>query len=125
MKKWLLLLSFTLMASACSGNRRPTRYKFLATAYSVEGTTKSGTETRVGIVAADTDVLPLGTQIRVTGAGEYSGRYAVTDTGANVDGKHIDIYVPDARDAKDFGNRTVRVEVLKWGDWGTEAGVQK
>src|SRR3984957_12540491 len=54
-------------------------YAFQATAFSTEGTTRSGTETQVGIVAADNTVLPLGTRIRVTLAGNYPGSFCVRE----------------------------------------------
>lgn len=41
-------------------------------------------------VAADPDVLPLGTHIYINGH-----EYCVEDTGTGVDGHHIDIYVTD------------------------------
>jgi len=94
---------------------RPTQYEFEATAYSLEGKTKDGRGSRVGVVAADPKVLPLGTQVQLTGAGLYSGTYLVADTGRKVKGTQIDVYVPDSEQAKRFGRRTVRVRVLKWG----------
>jgi hypothetical protein len=50
----------------------------------------------------------------VTGAGQFSGIYLVTDTGAKVVGRHIDIYVPSRILAKRFGRNLVFVSVLKW-----------
>jgi 3D (Asp-Asp-Asp) domain-containing protein len=94
------------------------RLPFLATMYATTGTTKSGLETQPGTVAADTSVLPLGTKIRVTNAGPYSGIYTVTDTGSKVRGHHIDIFMPSWHRAKEFGRKVVQVTVLKWGDWG-------
>jgi len=88
---------------------------FLATAYAINGTTKSGTQTKPGIVAADTNVLPLGTKIQVTNAGPHSGIYTVTDTGSKVRGHHIDIYLPSWTRAKEFGRKIVHVRVLRWG----------
>ena len=90
---------------------------FLATAYAIDGITKSGLPTRPGTVAADPAVLPLGTRIKVTGAGPHSGIYTVTDTGGKVHGRHIDIYLPGWERAKAFGRRIVRVTVLAWGHW--------
>src|SRR5204863_6622380 len=58
----------------------PRLLEFEATAYSVTGTTASGMQTRRGIVAADPTVLPIGSRIRVHGAGAYSGAYMVMDT---------------------------------------------
>lgn len=77
--------------------------------------TAAGTVPHEGIVAADPRVLPLGSRIRGRGAGAYDGVYTVTDTGSRVDGRHIDLYVPTAAEAKRFGKKRVRVEVLEVG----------
>ena len=69
-------------------------------------------QTRPGVVAADPAVLPLGTRIRISGAGRYSGVYTVTDTGPAIRGRELDIFIPDGRAATRFGRRRVRVEVL-------------
>ncbi len=116
------LLSFAALALTVCGaaeartRHRPTIYRFQATAFSVAGTTAAGTDTHTGTAAADPRVLPLGTRVRVTGAGPYSRTYVITDTGAKVDGRHIDLYVPNPRQAKRFGRKIVTVHVLKWGD---------
>jgi 3D (Asp-Asp-Asp) domain-containing protein len=88
---------------------------FAATAYSIEGKTADGTQTRAGIVAADPKVLPLGTRIRVEGAGAYDGEYVVRDTGRAVKGREIDVYLANDREAKVFGRKAVQVEVVAWG----------
>lgn len=49
-------------------------------------------------VAADPDVLPLGTRIYISGH-----EYCVEDTGSGVEGNHIDIYVGDHSLAVDNG----------------------
>jgi 3D domain len=67
-------------------------------------------------VAADRKILPLNSRIRVYGAGRYSGEYTVEDTGASVDGHHIDLYMPSRAEAKKFGRQRVKVVVLKYGD---------
>jgi 3D (Asp-Asp-Asp) domain-containing protein len=85
---------------------------FVATAYSNDGTTKSGSQTRAGIVAADPRVLPIGTRIRVADAGPYSGVYTVADTGRAIKGSEIDLFISDPKEAKRFGRKHVQVEVL-------------
>jgi 3D (Asp-Asp-Asp) domain-containing protein len=85
---------------------------FTASAYSIAGETASGLTARKGMVAADTDVLPLGTRIRITGAGPYSGEYTVADTGRRISGREIDLYVATRAEAKRFGKKRVRVTVL-------------
>ena len=83
--------------------------------------TSSGTRAHEGIVAADPEVLPLGTRIRITGAQEYNGVYLVTDTGAAIKGRHIDLYVPSQAEAKKFGKKTVRVQILRIGEGKEDA----
>jgi 3D (Asp-Asp-Asp) domain-containing protein len=71
----------------------------------VEGTSASGKWSHPGTVAADRMVLPLNSRIRVYGAGRYSGDYTVEDTGAKVDGHHIDLYMSSQSEAKKFGRQ--------------------
>jgi len=84
-----------------------------ATAFALHGPTTSGVKARSGVVAADPRILPLGTVIRVSGAGRYSGTYVVADTGRQIRGKEIDIHVRSSADARRFGRRTVRVQILR------------
>ena len=77
--------------------------------------TAAGTVPHEGIVAADPAVLPLGSRIRVTGIGPYDGIYMVTDTGDKVNGRHIDLCLRSATEAKRFGNKVARVQVLEPG----------
>ncbi len=86
-----------------------------ATAFDRHTITAAGTIPHAGIVAADPSILPLGTRIRISGAGVYRGIYTVRDTGGKVVGRHIDIYVPDAAAARMFGKKIVTVRVLRIG----------
>jgi 3D (Asp-Asp-Asp) domain-containing protein len=89
---------------------------FTATAYSTKGNTVKGVQTQPGIVAADKKLLPLGSTIRVTNAGKYSGLYVVTDLGIAIVGHRIDIFIADLEEARAFGKKEVEVELLKVGD---------
>jgi 3D (Asp-Asp-Asp) domain-containing protein len=91
-----------------------------ATAYCQDGRTKSGAATRAGIVAADPQVLPVGSVIRVESPGAYAGIYTVMDTGGSVDGRMIDIFMPDCARAKKFGRQTLRIRILRRG-WDPKA----
>jgi peptidoglycan lytic transglycosylase len=110
------LLAWVLGASALLAVAAEHPMEFEATAYSDHGMTASGTQTRKGVLAADPRVLPLGSRIRVSRAGAYSGEYLVRDTGRKIDGRMVDIFVPDERKAKRFGRRHVQVEVLRRGE---------
>ena len=114
MKLAVFLCVLMLAGSAEARVRRVRRapMRFEATAFSTSGVTQKGTVTHDGVVAADPAVLPLGSVIQVVGAGPYSGRYVVTDTGSKVQGRHIDVFIPSAAEAKQFGKKMVTVRVL-------------
>jgi rare lipoprotein A len=110
------------VAAAVPTAAAPKTQAFEATAYTIEGKTASGKQTRQGIVAADPNVLPVGSRIRVSDAGSYSGEYEVADTGRAIKGHEIDIYIENGAEAKRFGRRSVQVEVLQRG--GPERAAQ-
>ena len=88
-----------------------------ATAYTETAKpTADGTHAHEGVVAADPAVLPLNSRIRISGAGAFNGVYNVRDTGAKVVGRHVDLCVPSAAEARRFGKKIVTVRVLKVGD---------
>jgi len=75
-------------------------------------------------VAADPDILPLGSRIKIRRAGKYSGEYVVADTGAKIQGRRLDIYIPSESACKKFGSRLVRVKVIQLGN-GTQAATKQ
>ena len=83
------------------------------TAYCIKGETASGVRTRRGIVAADPDVLPLGTVIRLSGLERHNGRYVVRDTGREIKGNDVDIFMPDCDAAKEFGRQHGRARIVR------------
>lgn len=108
---FLVILLFGFLPAQ---TRRPGRTRtFEATAYAQRSATASGLKSQRGIVAADPDILPLGTTIQVRNAGRYSGIYMVADTGPKVQGRRIDIFIPNPRHAKKFGKKFVQVKVLR------------
>ena len=115
---FLLAVSILISTSAFGDSRAglPSTMTFVATAYSLKGRTASGTTGHAGTVAADPAVLPLGSRIQIKGAGKYSGDYTVTDTGASVKARRIDIHMATEAEAKKFGKQRVRVQILERGD---------
>lgn len=109
-----LLALAVIFTAACLGVARV--FTMEATAFSADRQpTAAVTDPREGIVAADPNVLPLGTWIYVSGVGPYDGVYLVTDTGRKINGREIDIFLNNAAEARRFGRRRVRVQVLEWG----------
>ncbi len=90
---------------------------FQATAYCDPGITKAGVPARVGLVAADPKVLPLGSWIQIEGVPPHEGLYQVMDTGRLVKGYIIDIYIPSLEKAVEFGRQQVKVTVVKYGSF--------
>lgn len=90
---------------------------FRATAYALNGRTRSGVHVRRGVIAADPRVLPLGSVVQIK-AGTWSGVYTVHDTGGRIKGNIIDVWVPTTREARQFGRRAVKVHVLRFGNKG-------
>lgn len=86
------------------------RGMFTATAYCLKGRTAMGHGVRRGIIAADPRVLPLGSRINISGG--YAGTYLVSDTGGNVKGRKLDIWMPSCAEARRFGRRSVSVSYL-------------
>src|SRR3954471_876761 len=82
--------------------------RFTATAYCRGTTTASGVNVRNGIAAADPDLLPVGSVIRVDKLDDrYNGIYTVMDTGPEVQGRHVDIYIWSCNEALELGRRPI------------------
>jgi len=87
---------------------------FEATAYALHGVTRNGVYVRRGVIAADPRILPLGSIVQLT-SDQYSGVYRVHDTGGLIKGEIIDLWVPTSQEARQFGRRKVKIQVLKLG----------
>jgi 3D (Asp-Asp-Asp) domain-containing protein len=90
----------------------------------VTGITASGEWTHRHVVAADPDILPLGTRLKIKRAGRYSGEYVVADTGEKVQGRKLDLYMPNTSECKKFGKKRVKVKVIELGD-GSQAATKQ
>lgn len=117
-----------LLAAACAeapGAYRPDVPVITVTvsAYCLQGTTASGLKVRTGVAAADPDVFPIGSVIRLRGDGTRpaprEGVYTILDTGGKIQGRRIDVYIPSCSQAVRFGRRTMMAEVLRYG-WPAE-----
>lgn len=81
-----------------------------ATAYTWTGSrTATGTWPSRGTVAVDPRVIPLGSELYAEGYGPA----VAADTGGDIKGQRIDLYMESYEEAIQFGRRQVLVEVLK------------
>ena len=95
--------------------------RFTGTAYTCNspnylgnGKTYTGTDARVGVVAVDPEIIPLGTRMYIASAdGEYIYGYCVAeDTGSLISGTIVDLYYDTHEACMDFGRRDVIIYFL-------------
>jgi 3D (Asp-Asp-Asp) domain-containing protein len=97
------------------------RLAFTATAYCKGAVTASGVTPQNGITAADPVLLPVGSVVQLDFREDrYDGMYTVLDTGPEVQGREIDLYMWSCNEALRFGRRPVRMTVLRLG-WNPRA----
>lgn len=76
------------------------------------GITATGTEVTPGqTIASDWSILPPGTKVYIEGIGER----IVEDSGSGVNGKHIDVYIPNVDEAYARGVSYAKVYILEEG----------
>ncbi len=81
-----------------------------ATAYTHDGTmTKMGTPCRVGAIAVDPSVIPLGSKLYVEGYGVCTAE----DTGGLIKGNRIDVFLNTEEECDAWGVKSVKVYILK------------
>lgn len=85
------------------------KYTMKATAYSGGGLCANGKRCKVGRVAVDPDVIPLGTWLYVKGYGFCQA----CDTGGAIQGMRIDLYYNSESKCNDYGVRKTKVYVLR------------
>jgi 3D (Asp-Asp-Asp) domain-containing protein len=105
-------------AGAVGAPAKGSRQAFQATAYCRGTTTASGVPVRAGIAASDPRILPTGSVIQVEGLkAPYAGIYTVLDTGPEIQGREVDLYMWNCDEAVRFGRKHVTITVLRKG-WG-------
>ena len=79
------------------------------------GITATGTRAKVGTIAVDPRVIPLGTKVYVEGLyGAKNYGYATAeDTGGAIKGQIIDLYFNTHRETINWGRQQVKVYILK------------
>jgi 3D (Asp-Asp-Asp) domain-containing protein len=106
-------------AEFVKGTLRPipgTRMRVRATAYCKGQTTASGVAARNGVAAADPGILPVGSVIQADfESNKYDGVYTIMDTGPEVNGNELDVYMWSCFEALRFGTQDVHLVVLRLG----------
>jgi len=91
------------------GLNAPYRLKVDAVAYYLPGKTALGVPVRMGVVAVDPKLIPLGTRLHVPGYGPA----LAADVGTAIKGPIIDLWFPSTAAARAWGRRTVTITVYR------------
>lgn len=83
-----------------------------ATAYCIVGTTATGRPTSESVMAVDPRVIKLGTACIVQGSSGDFGYRIAADTGGDIKGNKIDLWMPEGSYPGGFGWRPMRVYIL-------------
>lgn len=99
-------LSFLLSLNL--GGRPPERtVRVEVTAYCLQGRTASGRMTGPGVVAVDTNLIPLGSQVHVPGYGWALAADSCPRPGV------VDVWLPSESSCYQWGTRSLTVKVRK------------
>ena len=85
-----------------------------ATAYCDKGKTASGIQSKVGVVAVDPKVIPLGTRLYIESTdGSWSyGVCLAGDTGGLIKGNRVDLFYDSYNECIQFGRRSCNIYIL-------------
>jgi 3D (Asp-Asp-Asp) domain-containing protein len=72
------------------------------------GVTASGDRTKNGVTLSCPTRFPFGTKMKIEGVGIRT----CTDTGSAITGNRLDLFISDLTEARNFGRRTLAVEIL-------------
>jgi len=76
---------------------------------------------KTGMAASDPAVLPVGSIIQVDRLDDrHNGVYTIMDTGPEVQGRELDLYMWSCNEALAFGRKSVDITVLRLG-WDPQA----
>lgn len=83
-----------------------------ATAYCLQGETFTGLPAGMGVIAVDPEVIPLHSVVWVEGYGQAQA----LDTGRDIVGHRVDIWLPTRDECLQFGRQQVEVKILREGE---------
>lgn len=110
--------AYDLSVQSCGKPIGHPRYGITSSGVNIAGKTRE----QAMSIAVDPNVIPLGSQVKITFPEPYThfnGVYTANDTGGGIKGKKIDIFMGDFESNNphqsvwDFGVREVKVQVLK------------
>lgn len=93
--------------SSTSTNRK--HMSVVATAYTGDGITSTGTKPKWGTISVDPSVIPYGTKVYIP---QFGQTFIAEDCGGAIKGNKIDIYMNDKTSVKNWGRRTIDIYIV-------------
>lgn len=83
--------------------------RVIATAYSGDSITSTGTTPKWGTIAVDPSIIPYGTRVYIP---QFDMTFIAEDTGSAIRGNKIDIFMPDASRVSNWGRKTIDIYIV-------------
>lgn len=98
--------SMSTVNNSVSNNKH---MKVVATAYSGDTITSTGTTPKWGTIAVDPSIIPYGTKVYIP---QFDMTFIAEDTGSAIKGNKIDIFMPDASKVSNWGRKTIEIYIV-------------
>ncbi|HSQ88192.1 3D domain-containing protein [Romboutsia sp.] len=91
------------------GSTKGKNIKVVATAYTGDSITSTGTKPKWGTIAVDPSVIPYGTKVYIP---QFGKTFIAEDCGSAIKGNKIDIYMNDENSANSWGRKTIDICII-------------
>lgn len=92
-----------------NSNTKGKYMKVVATAYTGDSVTSTGSKPRWGTIAVDPSVIPYGTKVYIP---QFDMTFIAEDTGSAIKGNKIDIFMNDEGDVYNWGRKTIDIYIV-------------
>ncbi|MBO3443239.1 3D domain-containing protein [Clostridium sp. CCUG 7971] len=99
----------TVSAKSNSSSSKGKHMKVVATAYSGDTVTSTGTKPKWGTIAVDPSVIPYGTKVYIP---QFGQTFIAEDCGGAIKGNKIDIFMNDESTVKNWGRKTIDIYIV-------------
>ena len=96
--------------TSTNSNSNGKHMSVIATAYTGDGITSTGTKPKWGTIAVDPSIIPYGTKVYIP---QFNKTFIAEDCGGAIKGNKIDIYMNDESSVYSWGRKTIDIYIVK------------
>lgn len=96
-------------ANSSTSNSNVKNISVVATAYTDDSITSTGTKPKWGTIAVDPSIIPYGTKVYIP---QFDKTFIAEDCGSAIKGNKIDIYMNDEESVKNWGRKTIDICII-------------